>query len=127
MSTLRQKKLAEAIVQNLHSEEPLNKQELVVSSGYSPTTADGHANQILEQKGVQEELKILGFDSNTAKTVVAEILLKGENDMVRLAASREIFKVNGDYAPEKRVNLNLDADLSTREQDVARTLEELLS
>lgn len=127
MATLRQKKLAKAIVKNLSAPDPLNKQELVVSSGYSPTTADGHANEIIEQKGVQEELKVLGFDTDTAKGVVSKIMTDGENDSVKLKAADMVFKVQGDYAPERHVNLNIDADLTERESELGQTLRELLA
>jgi hypothetical protein len=39
MGTIRQKKLANAVVENLHATKPLNKQELVVSVGYSAAKA----------------------------------------------------------------------------------------
>jgi len=108
MSTIKQKKLAKNIVENLARENPLNKEELVISSGYAVTTAEGHAPDIIEQKGVQEELKALGFDPEQAKRVVGEILTDGENDNVKLKAADMIFKVHGSYAAEKHMNLNLN-------------------
>lgn len=108
MPTIRQKKLARAVVDNLSQEKPLNKQELVASVGYTLASADKKATEILESKGVQEELKAFGFNSDKAKEVVAEILLGGENDTVRLKAADMIFKVNSDYAPEKHVTLNVN-------------------
>lgn len=114
MATLRQKKLAKAIVENVSALKPLNKKELVVSSGYSEISADSSAHIILEQKGVQQELRKLGFDSDTAKSVVADILIGGENDNVKLKAADMIFKVHGEYAPEKHVTLNLGTDNTER-------------
>ncbi len=98
MSTLKQKNLAENIVNNSKRKDPLNKQELVVSSGYSPTTADGHANQIIEQEGVKEALADLGFTEENAKKVVSEIMLNPEEDSnARLKATDQVFKVHGSY------------------------------
>lgn len=105
MATLKQQKLAEAIVQNAKSGTKKNKKELLVSAGYDETTAEATPSRIIEQKGVQTELHRLGFDSESAKRVVAEILEFGEDDSVRLNAAKEIFKVNGDYAAEKVFNL----------------------
>lgn len=110
MSTIRQKKLAPIIVENALSDKPLNKKELVVSVGYSEKSGEKKATEILTSKGVQEELAILGFDVETAKRVVGQIALEGENDNVKLKASEMIFKVHGTYAPEKVVNLNYDGN-----------------
>lgn len=126
MSTLKQKKLAQEIVNNLSKEEPLNKQQLVVSSGYSEASAKSSAHLILEQKGVQDELKALGFDEETAKTVVGNILLNEEeraND--RLKAAEMVFKVHGSYAPEKQINLNVAVDADEEVREAARLLNEI--
>jgi hypothetical protein len=124
MATLRQKKLAQNIVQNTQDGLKKNKQELVVSSGYTPTQADKKAGEIMESKGVQVELRKLGFDSDSAKRVVAEILEFGEDDTVRLNAAKEIFKVHGDYAAEKSFNLTTTATVdelkSIIQQDLAK-------
>lgn len=123
MSTLRQKKLAKALVENTQREEPLNKEQLVGSVGYSELSAEHKATEIIESKGVQEELKILGFDEDTAKRVVAEILdnpdLKPEP---RLKAAEMVFKVHGTFAPDKHINLNVEADLSVKEREYANRL-----
>ena len=113
MGTIRQQKLAQAIVKNIHAEEPLNKGELLESVGYAKSVAEAKPTEILEQKGVQEELIQLGFDPNTAKQVVSEILIGGENDNVKLKAADMIFKVHGTYAPEKSVNLNVEVEASS--------------
>lgn len=123
MATIRQKKLAKAVVENINAAEPLNKQELVASVGYSDASADKKATEILESKGVQTELRKLGFDSDNAKKVVGEIL----DDVTvepqhRLNAADKIFKVNGDYAPERHVNLNFDVELEQREREYADRL-----
>ncbi len=123
MSTLRQKKLAHNIVENLSRDNPLNKEELVISSGYAVKTAEGHAPDIIDQKGVQEELKALGFDEDTAKNVVANILT---NEKVapkdRLRAASEVFKVHGSYAPEKQISLNVDLTATEKVQEAAKLL-----
>lgn len=104
MSTLLQKKLAENIVENATRDEPLNKKELVVSSGYSEISAESSAHLIIEQKGVQEELNNLGFSSEGAKKVVAEILYNSKaRDNDRLKAADMVFDVHGDKAPEKHI------------------------
>lgn len=110
MPTIRQKKLARAVVDNLSQEKPLNKQELVASVGYSELTADRRAKDMLESPGVVAELVSFGFNEDKAKEVVAGILIGGENDTVKLKAADMIFKVNGTYAAEKHVNLNIHQD-----------------
>lgn len=109
MSTIRQKNLANNIVNNLKRKNPLNKAELVVSSGYSETTADRHTSAVFEQKGLQDELKVLGFDENTAKGVVSEIMLDNKVDAnARLKATDQVFKVEGSYAPDRSTSVNLN-------------------
>lgn len=126
MATLRQKKLAKNIVENLQAKKPLNKQELVVSSGYSEMSAKSSAHIILEQKGVQEELGLLGFDEDSAKKVVKEILQFGEDDSVKLKAADLIFKVQGSYAPEKHTNLNVNVGMGEDIQTLANAAAKLL-
>lgn len=95
------------IVKNSRRKKPLNKKELVVSSGYSPVSAEASATFLIDQLGVQEELQNLGFDTDSAKKVVKSILQKGKEEN-RLKAADMIFKIQGDYAPEKSLNINVD-------------------
>lgn len=124
MSTLKQKKVAKTVAESLSHAKPLTGGEIVESSGYGPSMKK-NPQVVLRSKGVQEELMVLGFNSDTAKGVVAEILVGGDNDMVRLTAAREVFKVNGDYAPEKHITLNID-ESTQRTKELAHRLEGLL-
>lgn len=102
MSTLLQRNLAQNIVKNAKRKKPLNKKELMVSSGYSTMSAESSAHVILEQKGVKAELENLGFNVESAKKVATKILNTGkEENQVRII--QEIFKVSGEYAPEKHL------------------------
>lgn len=112
MATLRQKKLAKEIVGNLKAKKPKNKKELLVSAGYDETTALATPGRIIDQIGVKQELIKLGFDSESAKEVVKDILANPRIDPnVRLNAAKEIFKVNGDYAAEKTFSLNVNSSV----------------
>lgn len=102
MATLRQKKLAKAIVENAQSTETKTAGQLLVSVGYPESTATTYPGAVIEQKGVQEELENLGFDAESAKKVVKSILAKGKEEN-RLKAADMIFKVTGDYAPDKHL------------------------
>lgn len=76
-----------------------------------PKVASVMAVENLRKPRIQEELKKLGFDSDNAKSVVAEILNKPfAEDRDRLKAAGMIFEVNGDYAPEKSITVNFQAD-----------------
>ena|SRR3990167_4114253 len=111
MATIRQKKLAIATIENMSKKNPLNKEKLVVSVGYSQKVAEKKATEILNSKGTLEELKELGFDSYNAKRVVGQILNKEyAEEKDRLKAAEIIFKVNGDFAAEKHVNLNVNTE-----------------
>ncbi len=112
MSTIRQKKLAKAIVENIQLPKPKNKQELLASVGYSEITAGATSKVILEQKGVKDELALLGFTEEKAKNVVATILSSEfEEGNTRLRAADLIFKVYGTYAAEKSFNINVNSSV----------------
>lgn len=72
MATIRQKKLAKAAIENLSKDNPLNKQELVASVGYSEIVADKKATEILNSKGVVEELANFGLTEEFIKTALVE-------------------------------------------------------
>lgn len=102
MSTIRQKKLAKAIVENIQSKESLTAKDLLISAGYDETTANASSTRTLEQPGVVKELSILGFTEENAKSVVATIMNGDYEPNARLKAADMTFKVHGSYAPEKK-------------------------
>lgn len=131
MSTILQQNLAREIVANATRKPRKNKKELVVSSGYSEVSAESSAHLILEEKGVKEELRELGFTEENAKNVIGEILLnKKVKPDTRINAAKEVFKVEGSYAPEKsaRMQVNIEgqnvpnADLEALRQEFEEKL-----
>lgn len=73
-------------------------------------TASAIAVENLGKPLIQEELRKLGFDSNNAKRVISEILNNDDLEPKdRIKAAENVFKVNGDYAAEKHINVNLEA------------------
>lgn len=126
MSTLKQKKVAKLVVENLTLDKPLTGGQILEKTGYAPGVIK-NPKDILDSAGVLEELKTYGFDTDKAKGVVAEILIGGENDVVKLKAADMIFKVQGDYAPDKLISLNFDAELNQNETGLAEALIELFS
>lgn len=72
--------------------------------------AEAIGSENLSKPIIIDELKKLGFDSNNAKRVVGEIL----NDSVdpeprdRLKAAELVFKVQGDFAPERSLIGHVD-------------------
>jgi len=89
----------------------------VVSSGYSEISAESSAHLILVQKGVLQALEERGFSEPNAKRVVTEILNNEKTEPnTRLSAAREVFKVQGSYAPEKSVNVNINTQFSEEER-----------
>lgn len=109
MASIRQKRLAKAIIENSQSPKGKTAGQLLESVGYPHSTATTYPGAVIEQKGVQEELQNLGFDEESAKKVVKSILTKGKDEN-RLKAADMIFKVTGGYAPEKSINLNASLD-----------------
>lgn len=125
MATIKQKRLAKEIISSLNQDTPIPSQVMMERAGYGKGVSKT-PKRAIESKGVQEELQVLGFSEEAAKGVVASILHHSDNDMARLKASDQIFKVLGSYAPEKRenVNLNLNAQSSPQEEEIAKKANE---
>ena len=126
MATVRQKKVARKIIENAKLDKPKSTGEVLKSVGYG-TGLQNQPKRVLESEGVREELINLGFDEDSAKHVVTEILTKGKEEN-RLKASDMIFKVQGSYAPEKKVNLNANLEIKENKeaQELAEEYEEKL-
>jgi len=116
MATLRQRKLAKAIVENLEAEDTQTAGQLLEKVGYSPHLAK-QPGRVIESEGVQEALEEYGFTINNAKMVVSEIMLNSDVDPnARLKATDQVFKVKDGYAATKSVNLNIDVNTEAREK-----------
>lgn len=110
MATEKQKKVANLLVENTKLEKPLNGGEIVENSGYGESMKL-YPKRVIDTPGVLEALSDMGFNAETAKGVVVDIMLDPEKDASsRLKATDQVFKVTGAYAPEKSINLNLNGD-----------------
>lgn len=107
MATIKQRRLARKIPEALLAAIPPTGGELLADAGYG-LNKQKKPGTILNSKGVQEELAILGFTEEKAKEVVGEILGDTqEKAEARLKAADMVFKSFGTYAPEKHANLNV--------------------
>lgn len=88
-------------------------------------TANQIAVENLQKPIIQEELKKLGFDSNNAKRVIGNILNseKAEN-RDRIKAAENVFKVHGDYAPEKSASVNVNVEVSAENTNALKMAQE---
>lgn len=124
MPTPRQEKLAEAIIENMALDKPKSSGELLKSVGYGEGTAEGGTARIIDTEGVQEALAKRGFTPEKAKETVAEIMTNpDEKARDRLTAADMTLKVHGSYAPEKKLNVNMNADVEDFEQFVTLSQE----
>ena len=99
------------------------KSALLAYDTDSPRVAEAIASENLSKPIIIEELKELGFDSNSAKRVVGKILLDETIEpRDRLNAADKVFKVNADYAPEKHENINVNVQLTERARELADRL-----
>lgn len=124
MPTMKQRKLAEEIVKDMENPIPSRMQDLLERGGYSKTVALAKPGEILDQIGVKQALKEFGFNEESAKRVVTEIMGNSENDVARLKATDQVFKVLGSYAPEKNQSLNVNVDITKQPDEVQKILEE---
>lgn len=89
-------------------------------------TAASIAAENLKKPQIVSELVELGFDTNTAKRVVGEILSNKEVEpQHRLKAADLIFKVHGDFAPEKSLNLNIEVETDEVVKKITAELNEI--
>lgn len=127
MGTQKQKKIAKLIIENATLDQPLNGAELVANSGYGESMSK-NPQVILQSQGVLEELEIAGFNEQTAKQVVVDIMLDPKVDTSsRLKATDQVFKVRGSYAPEKKLNLNMNSEVMSTEdiETIAQQLNDI--
>lgn len=134
MPTLKQQALAKNLTEALGAREIPTKKELILKSGYSENQSK-QPSVVFNSKGMEEALIENGFTEENAKSVIQEILLdKRKKDSVRMDAAREIFKVFGTYAPEKKAivtqhiqsNPELEAIANEYEEKVKAKLKEQL-
>lgn len=126
MPTIRQKRLAKAIIENSTADEPLNKQELLEKVGYSQSIATTKPTDVIQAIGVQEALAEYGFTEENASKVVTDILLNDKQESQhRLKAADMIFKVKGSYAPERHITVSLKPEASDKVKELAEHLNEL--
>jgi hypothetical protein len=120
MATLKQKRVAKALVENMVTDKPRTAGQLLVKVGYSRSMSTAKPKEVLESKGVQEALEELGFTEENAMKVVSEIMLNPKKDAnARLKATDQVFKVKGSYAPEKHQNMNINVNVEAREKSRA--------
>ena len=104
-----------------------SKVALVEAAGYSHKSALKNAQALIDKPNVQRELKKLGFDIESAKKVVIDILQsKSSTDTNKLKAVEEIFKVQGAYAPEKKLNLNVSIVNNPKAKEISDRYEKEL-
>jgi hypothetical protein len=117
--TVRQKRLAEVIMENPLLPKPLTKGQMLVKAGYSPLSAEGSSASLMKQEGLIQALADRGFNEETAKSVVVDILTnEEEKSETRLNAAREVFRVFGSYAPEKSTSMHLNVDTTMEDTDM---------
>ena len=110
MATIRQERVAQLIIENAKLDKPLNGGELLEKVRYGKISKQ--PSRILKSKGVKEVLKKSGFTEDNAKNVVQKIMLDEDIEPnARLKATDQVFKVEGSYAPEKSVNLNIEVPI----------------
>ena len=124
MPTQKQKKIAKLIIENAKLDNPLNGGEMLEKVSYSEGIQK-QPGRVLESDGVKEELENLGFSEEGAKKVVSKILYTGKEEN-RIKAAQEVFKVNGSYAPEKHIDLEIEVKINTETLKIAQEADDKL-
>lgn len=108
-------------MKNSLAEKPKLIKDIVFSSGYSMNTATKQVPAVIEQKGVQEEIKkqeLLLVDAMEKQGIGAEYiaerighLMAHTNYMAVNAGISHAVKIRGDYAPERSIHANVTIDI----------------
>ena len=81
------------------------------------------AHENLKKLKILDALKERGFNEDSAKAVVADILLDAEEESIaRLNAADKVFKVFGTYAAEKSFNLTATASVDEMKEVIQKDL-----
>src|SRR3990167_3052024 len=100
MATIRQKRLARAIVETANLDYPPTAGELLESVRYGKISKQ--PSRVMKSKGVLEELENLGFTVEGADNVVQKILYKGKKEETKLKAADILYKRLGAYEDTKQ-------------------------
>lgn len=119
MGTLRQKRLARAIVDDLPNAPPATGGQLLAKVGYSHNLVK-QPGRVLEAVGVTEELMALGFSVEEADRTVAHVLKTAKKDNDRLGAADRIYKRYGANAPDKTESTNVNVNVNTNPEELNR-------
>lgn len=118
MATDLQEDLAEAIVKNksLPKYKRKNKQELLVSVGYSENTAKANPQKIIDQKGVQESLSKTGLTKELiTEALVFDIENKPKRRERELRLGAEILGILEDKRESKKtLIINITGETASR-------------
>ena len=110
MATIRQERVAQLIIENAKLDNPLNGGAMLEKVRYGKISKQ--PSRILKSKGVKEVLKKSGFTEDNAKNVVQKIMLDEDIEPnARLKATDQVFKVEGSYAPEKSLTVNIEVPI----------------
>lgn len=96
MATIRQRKVAKALVKALEVDKTPSAGKVLKSVGYG-TGLQNQPKRVLKSKGVQEALNELGFTVDGADGVVKKILYKSKREDFRLKAADLVYKRLGAY------------------------------
>lgn len=125
-ASIKQRRLAKKLVEAVASDISITGGQLVANAGYG-VDMQRRPGEIINSKGVQDELAVMGFSESKAKEVVAVILGDyAEKSDTRLKAAEMVFKAFGTYAPERSINLNVDFKPDARSVALTQEFEEKL-
>ncbi len=115
MPTLMQRELANELVKNksLPIYKRKNKKDLLVSTGYSLSTAESEPNQIIESKGVKDALKDFGLTEKLiTECLVDDIKAKPQKRFLELSLGAEILGMKTKPKDDGQINQTLVINIS---------------
>lgn len=141
MSTIKQKRVAKALVENLSKPTPDLLTDVLVNAGYGKGVAKT-PDRVIESVGVQKELERLMPDEALAD-IHAKLLRKQEvivskDDGIQFTGQPHsdvkgaldmAYKLKGAYAAEKHEtkSLNVNVNVDPRAEEIARKYEDELN
>jgi hypothetical protein len=131
--TNKQKKLAIAMVENMNSNDPLTKKEVLASVSYGKLASQ--PSRVLESKGYLQALRDLGLTEELVTTsLVEDIEKKPQNRVKELALASDILQMrkpvdidkNNDNSKGNTYNFLFNATTQQQIQDINEAIKQRL-
>lgn len=115
MPTLKQKKVAKALLKNASADNALNRTEMLQKVGYSTSMAKARGKDIIESQGVKDALAELGLTEELiVGSLIEDIKLKPQDRLGELRLGAQIRGMTEEKQGNKTVIIMISGQAESR-------------